>query len=418
MLNVYKIATSLASPLVPLWLQWRMLRGKEERGRIKERYGKSSYGRPKGTLLWIHASSVGEANSVLALITQLKKHFPNLNILLTTGTVTSAALMKKRLPEGVLHHYAPVDTPEATRRFMRHWLPNVVWFVESELWPNLIDTAKQYYCLMALINARMSERSFHSWQKYPRVASEMLSAFQFCFAQSEADASRLKALGAKEVITSGNLKYDAPPLPCKESELIAFQSQLAGRTSWLAASTHPGEEIMVAKAHRQLAGSHPGLLTVIVPRHPDRGAELARELSAYGKASLRSRKESITADTAFYVADTLGELGLFYRLCNVTFMGGSLVLHGGQNPLEAAQLSCAILAGPYVHNFKDMYAELFQSGAVLPVLRPEQLAQKLAQLLDNPSQRNDMQVLAKAFTQQRAGASQTIFDHFAPVLAQ
>jgi 3-deoxy-D-manno-octulosonic-acid transferase len=418
MLQYYKFFTYLASPLVPLWLRFRSLRGKEDPGRLKERFGHSSYARPKGILLWIHAASVGEANSVLGLIHQLRKQFPNLGILLTTGTVTSAALMKQHLPDGVLHHYAPVDTPEATQRFMRHWAPDVVWFVESELWPNLIDAAKSYYCLMALINARMSERSFYFWQKYPNVAREMLSSFRLTFAQSEADAARLRALGAKEVLTSGNLKYDAPPLSCNEGELFSLKQLTEGRPLWLAASTHPGEEMMAAKAHQALRKTQPGLLTIIVPRHPGRGAEIARSLGSYGSVALRSRKENITSTTDFYIADTLGELGLFYRLCEIVFMGGSLVVHGGQNPLEPAQLACAILSGPHTTNFRDMYQQLQAAKAALLIHEPQQLAAAINNLLAKPTVRSDMQHNAKQFTQERAGSSQMIIETFAPVFAQ
>ena len=415
MLLYYKIATSLIAPFVPLWLRFRALRGKEEKGRISERFGYSSYGRPKGTLLWIHAASVGEANSVISLIMQLKKRFPHVHILLTTGTVTSAALMKKRLPAGVLHQYAPVDTPEATERFIRHWLPDVAWFVESELWPNLIDAAKRYYCLMALINARMSERSFRFWQKYRAMAHAMLSSFRLCFAQSEPDALRLRMLGAPQVLVLGNLKYDALILPCDEAELLRMRNEIGARPMWLAASTHPGEEVQIAQAHARLAKKYPNLLTLIVPRHPERGAAIAAELAAFGKAALRSQKQAMHADAAFYIADTLGELGLFYRLAEIVFMGGSLVKHGGQNPLEPAQLACALISGAHTHNFKDMYHELQLVGAVLLARDSASLAAHADMLMMGSGLRADMQKNAKEFVEKQRGASQIIMDMFAPV---
>lgn len=417
MLNYYKIATTLASPLVPLWLRLRSMKGKEDAGRMAERFGRSSYARPKGKLLWVHAASIGEANSVLAMIHKLRARFPELGILLTTGTVTSAALMKQRLPQGVLHHYAPVDTPEATERFMRHWLPDVVWFVESELWPNLIDAAKRYYCLLALINARMSPHSFASWKKYGNFAKEMLSSFRLCFAQSEADAERLRILGAPEVMTVGNIKYDAPPLGFNEGELVALQKMCAGRTVWLAASIHPGEEQHIAKAHALLAKAIPNILTVVVPRHPSKGEMLAANLATAGKVALRSKKQPIAADTAFYMADTLGELGTFYRLSEVVFIGGTLVAHGGQNPLEAAQLSCAIIFGPHTENFQSMCEDMQKSLAAVRIADATQLAAQLHVLLSKSDMRDDLQSRAKTFTQERAGASNAIIDIFAPVFA-
>jgi 3-deoxy-D-manno-octulosonic-acid transferase len=415
MLRYYNILSYCLAPLVPWWLKLRALRGKEERGRIAERFGISSYGRPQGMLLWIHAASVGEANSVLTLIHQLRTRFPTVHILLTTGTVTSTALMKQRLPAGVIHQYAPVDTPQATERFIRHWLPDIAWFVESELWPNLVCTARHYFCLMALINARMSTRSFTFWKKHPAAAREMLAGFRIAFAQSEDDASRLRALGIRDVTVNGNLKYDAPVLSCNESELIKMQQMLAGRPIWLAASTHPGEEILIAKAHAMLAKNHPNLLTIIVPRHPDRGTHIARELAAFGQVVQRSTKTPVHKNTAFYIADTLGELGLFYRLSEIVFMGGSLVAHGGQNPLEPAQLACAIIAGTHTHNFADMYREMYTTDAARQIQDTTQLATLVNLLFTNTHMRTDMQNRAKHFVQSRSGASTAIIDLFSPI---
>lgn len=418
MLPYYKIATAALSPFIPLWLRIRMQMGKEDRARFAERFGEASEERPEGKLLWIHAASVGESNSVLGLIRTLKKRFPALGILLTTGTVTSAALAKKQLPAGVLHHYAPIDTPDATERFVRHWYPDVVWFVESELWPNLIDASKRYFCLMALINARMSERSFATWKKYPNFAREILSSFRICFAQSEQDGARLKELGVGEVIEAGNLKYDAPPLPCNESELVALGKTLDGRKGWLAASTHPGEELLLAKTHARLAKDYPNLLTIIVPRHPHRGAEIASELTKSGKVALRSKEEPIAADTAFYIADTLGELGLFYRLSQIVFMGGSLVTQGGQNPLEPARLSCAILTGPHTHNFSDVYKDMQKAKAAMVIPDEEALAAEIKILFEQFSLLDALQTRAKQFVSEKGGASEAIIAMFAPIFAQ
>ena len=417
-LNSYKLLTRLIAPIVPLWLSYRKCKGKEDAGRMQERYGKSSYARPKGQLLWIHGASVGEANSVLALIHSLKARFPNLNILLTTGTVTSAQLMKQRLPKGVLHQYVPIDTPEATQAFIRHWLPDVVWFVESEIWPNLIDAAREYFCIMALINGRMSARSFAFWQKHSAFSADIFSAFKIAFAQSEEDAKRLKLLGVKEVLSIGNIKYDAPALPCNEGELLKLKEATDQRIGWLAASTHPGEESLIAEAHIRLAKQHRGLLTIIVPRHPERGADIAAQLSKIGKTALRSKQETITPETAFYIADTLGELGLFYRLCDIVFMGGSLVAHGGQNPLEPARFSCALLTGPHTYNFKDVYQEMLAAGAVKKVENSEQLTQEIDRLLSNYSVLDAAQTKAKQLVDHKGGASHVIIDMFAPVFGQ
>ncbi len=418
MLPFYKIATTLISPLIPLWLRYRTSKGKEDPTRIGERFGHTSHMRPKGTLLWIHASSVGESNSVLALIRQLTSRFPKLSILLTTGTVTSANLMGKQLPKGVVHHYAPIDTPDATERFIAHWYPDVVWFVESEFWPNLIDAAKRYFCLMAVVNARMSERSFVMWKKYPNVTRAMFSAFRFFFTQSTRDANRLRELGAAEIIESGNIKYDAPPLSCNESELMKLHSAASDRKIFLAASTHSGEEILIAQTHAKLAKQFPNLLTIIVPRHANRGDEIASELSAFGVIHQRSKQQAITPQTNIYIADTMGELGLFYRLANIVFMGGSLVAHGGQNPLEPARLSCAIITGPHIHNFAEIYDEMKTSQAAIIVENAQMLFDESAKLFEQFALLDALQTRAKLFVSKKGGASDMIINLFASVFEQ
>ncbi len=418
MLYFYKLLTILLTPLVPLWLWLRARRGKEDKGRINERFGRSVYARPKGRLLWIHAASVGEANSVLVLIKQVLEKFPQVRILLTTGTVSSAELMKKLLPPGVIHQYTPVDTPEATERFMRHWLPDIGWFVESELWPNLLAAASRYHCLMTLINARMSPRSFRLWQKIPQDAARILGYFSCCFPQSAEDAQRLKLLGAKQIISSGNLKYDAPTLSCQENLLVLLHKACEKRHIWLAASTHNGEEEIIGAAHAMLASRYPDLLTIIVPRHPARGGEIAINLEKYGKCFLRSQQQIPPPEAAFYIVDSLGELGLFYRLAEIVFIGGSLIKHGGHNPLEAARLSCCILSGSHIYNFKDIYEDLQLNGATIRVNNAGQLSAQIDLLLATPQLRTDMQARAKQLIERKSGSAKTIMELFAPLFTK
>ncbi len=338
-------------------------------------------------------------------------------MLVTTGTVTSAQLLQTRLPAGVIHQFVPIDTPQATNRFIRHWRPDIAFWVESEFWPNLILAAHRSETFMGVINGRMSQRSFNSWRKCPAFAAEILGAFDVMFAQSEDDAQRLQSLGAHDVHCEGNLKFDAALLPCDEAELLRLQQHMAGRPLWLAASTHPGEEELIAKAHMLLAATRK-LLTVIVPRHPGRGGEVAALLGKTGKVALRSKGEPIAADTQFYVADTLGELGLFYRLCEIVFMGGSLVRHGGQNPLEPARLSCAIATGPHTHNFSDIYAQMQQAQAGVRVKNAENLAAEIDALLNNSDRRNALQKSAKAWVEARAGAAQRLLAILSPLFAE
>lgn len=393
----------------------RRARGKEDKLRLGERFGRASKVRPAGTLLWIHAASVGEANSILQLIAQMRERFSDVNILLTTGTVTSAKLMQTRLPAGVIHQYAPIDTPEATAHFLRHWKPDIGFWVESEFWPNLVMSARKRGCFMVVINGRMSERSYAGWQNYAMaMAYDMMSCFEVAFAQSEGDAQRLRALGIRDVRTLGNIKYDATVLPCDEAMLITLQNAIGNRPVWLAASTHPGEEILVAQAHATLAKKTPNLLTIIVPRHPARGASIA---AALPKSALRSRGDIITADTSFYIADTLGELGLFYRLCEIVFLGGSLVPHGGQNPLEPARLRCAIICGTHTHNFAEIISEMKEINAVKIVENAASLANAVQHFMNNAEALATAQITTKEWLRDKGGATARIIDTLAPIFA-
>ena len=410
----YKFATDFLSPLITAWLLIRRARGKGDKQRFRERFGYASVPRPAGTLLWLHAASVGEANSVLQLIDQIRARQLPAHLLLTTGTVSSAKLMHARLPGGVIHQFAPIDTPDATLRFLRHWKPDIGFWVESEFWPNLVMNARKRGCFMVVVNGRMSQSSYQGWQRYAlHMMFDMMRCFDVIFAQSEIDGERLRALGAPDVRYVGNLKYDADMLPCDEAALLFLQQTIGGRPVWLAASTHPGEEEIIAQAHGTLAATHPNLLTVIAPRHAQRGAEIAQKLP--GQVALRSRGDAITPATAFYIADTMGELGLFYRLCEIVFMGGSLVPHGGQNPLEPLKLRCAIITGPHTHNFAQITADMDKAGILARAQNAGQLARHIDRFLKNPDTIAETHIRAKEWLKDKTGATLRIIDMLAPI---
>ncbi len=357
----------MAAPLVPLYLRRRVRQGKEVADRLGERYGFGA-ARPTGPLLWLHAASVGEILSALPLIEALLDADAALEILVTTGTVTSARLLGQRLPDAIAprvrHRYAPLDVPRWAARFLDGWRPDAAVFIESELWPNLIAAARERKIPLALVNGRMSERSARGWRWAPRLARGMLASFRLVLGQTEADRARLAALGAAEAQCWGNLKDAAPPLPVDAAALAHLRGLIAGRPVFLAASTHPGEETIVAAAHDALLAAQPDLLTIIVPRHPERGEAIARALSPNNPARRAAGADPV-AGTGIYIADTLGELGLFYRLAKVAFIGGSLVPHGGQNPLEPARLGCPILLGPHCWNFAEPVARLLAAGGAI-----------------------------------------------------
>ncbi len=415
---LYRALTVAGGPLIGLYLGRRMARGKEDRERFAERLGRSALARPPGPLVWLHAASVGESLSLLPLVGLLAGRRPGLALLVTTGTVTSARLLAERLPPGVVHQYVPVDRPSAVARFLDHWRPDLALWAESDFWPNLLGEARRRSVPLLLVQGRISPRSFAGWSRVPGFIRRVLADFTLCLAQTEEDADRLRRLGAAEVRCLGNLKQAVPPLPCDAAALDSLRRAAAGRPVWLASSTHPGEEAVAARVHRSLvAGRHPGLLTVVVPRHPARGPAVAEELAGLGLAvALRSRGEAPGPGIAVYVADTMGELGLFYRLAPVVFMGKSLVAEGGQNPFEPARLGAAVLFGPRMSNFPDMAPSMLAAGAALQVEDEAGLAAAVDGLLADPDRLERHGAAALAWAASEAGALDAVAAALAPFL--
>ena len=382
--------------------------GKEDMARLSERRGEPGIARPDGPLAWLHAASVGEALSALPLIRRLAQEFPALHVLVTTGTVTSAEMLANRLPPRTLHQFVPVDRPAWTRRFLDHWRPDLAVWLESELWPNLLLQTRARGTAMALVNARLSARSHRRWRRAREVSSRLLSAFDIVLAQDQEIASRLSDLGAGNVAVIGTLKYADDPLPYDRGMLNAIADASAGRPCWLAASIHPGEEEAAFAAHREVARAHPRLLTIIVPRHVRRADAFCRAAEGHGlRVARRSVRELPDADTDIYIADTMGELGLFYRFAPVCFVGGSLVAHGGQNVLEPARLDCAITHGPHMQNFAEIAAEFRSAAAATEVNDAPTLATIVAALLDDPEKRGAMCRAARRV----AGGKREILDY-------
>ena len=382
----WTVAATLLAPALRLNLRRRVRTGREIAERLPERFGVDPTPRPPGPLLWMHAASVGETMSILPVLVALRHR---VKVLLTTGTVTSQALLDQRIPEqgltgDVLHRFAPLDVPAWVARFLLHWRPEAACFVESELWPNQLAACRARGIKLMLLNARMSDRSFAKWHRAPGFACRLLDGFALIQARGNQDADRLRALGARRVDSPGDLKFAAPPLPVDEVELERLRCVLDGRPVWLAASTHPGEEALIAAAHHRVAETHPRLLTIIAPRHPDRGLTLSAELNAPRRAA----GQDPPSDAGIWIADTMGELGLLYRLAPIAFVGRSLIgSGGGQNPLEPARLGCAIAMGPYTGNFTDHVTLIRDAGGLEDVADPAALARFVSRMLDHPDQR-------------------------------
>jgi 3-deoxy-D-manno-octulosonic-acid transferase len=416
-LRAYRGLTSMATPLSRLVLARRLRRGKEHPQRLTERRGESAVPRPPGPLVWAHGASVGEMLAVIPLVESLRAR--NFNVLVTSGTVTSARLAERRLPQGAIHQFIPLDAPRYTARFLEHWQPNLALLAESDLWPNLIIACAERKVPLILVNGRLSERSFTRWRYLPKTIGSLLSRFDLCLTQSEPDAERYSELGAPRVSMTGNLKLDVPAPPVDAGKLTAMRAVVRQRPMIAAASTHPGEEAVIIDAHRRLRQTFPGLLTIIAPRHPERGSGVVEIATAAGlNAVARSRGLLPDRGTDVYVADTIGELGLIYRLAPIVFMGGSLVRHGGQNPIEAAKLGAAILHGPHVWNFNEIYSALDEARGAEEVLDVNRLAVRIGAWLTDAAARKQVADAGLATVEQLGGALKRTLAAIEPYLMQ
>ena len=374
----------MLTPFVRPVLRNRASRGKEDPYRLAERFGRAALERPQGQLIWVHGASVGECLAALPLVSRLLEK-PERNVLVTSGTVTSARILEQRLPPGAFHQYAPIDRRDVVERFLAHWRPDLALLFESDLWPNRVVQTREAGVPIALVNARLSSRSFRGWRRFPGAARRLFSSIDICLAQDARVAERLIALGAQAVSVVGSLKADAPPLPCDEQELDRLRAAIGDRPLFLAAQTHRGEDEIVIQAAKTICEKDPRTLTTIVPRHPDRGGAIALLAQAQNfKAERRAMGAEPDPETQVYVADTLGELGLFYRLAKVVFLGGSLLPQGGHNPIEPALLGASILTGPHIENFEETFREVLAAQQNAPIKSAEQLADEVWKLLSDP----------------------------------
>lgn len=411
----YRAAWTLAGPLVGPWLAWRARRGKEDPRRLGERSGRASLARPAGSLCWIHAASVGEARSVAPLVERLARR-ADLSVLLTTVTRTSARALEGTLPERAFHQFAPLDRPSAVARFLRHWRPDLAIRVESEIWPATLDALARAGIPRAIVQGRLSAKAARRWRLLGGTFRRLLAGFDPVIVQGSDDLRRFAALGVDNLRGPLNLKADASPPAADPDEEAALRAALGDRPRWLAASTHPGEEEAALAAHRHAAARVPELLTILLPRHPERGAEV--EALAKG-AELRVRRRSrdgAPGDAEIYVADTLGETGLFYRLCPVAFVGGTLAPHGGHNLLEPAGLGCAVLHGPDVANVRDVARDLAAAGGSREVGDADSLGPALLALLEDPAAAARMGAAGERTVREAAGALDRVEELLGPLL--
>lgn len=370
LMKIYRTLLRIVYPIIiSPFIEKRKKNGKEDLKRFNERIGRPSKPRPEGKLIWMHGASVGESISMLPLIQRLLEIYPEAHVMVTTGTLTSAEVMAKRLPERAFHQYLPIENPVYATRFIKHWRPDVALWFESEFWPAMLSCIKRKNIPLILVNGRISNKSFKRWQQFEFVIKEILDCFTLCLGQSEEDAYRLRVLGAKNTTCLGNIKYAGLPWPVDETKKAEMAAQIGSRPVWLVSSTHDDEEFKIARFLKPLKEKIPQLLTVMVPRHPHRGIEvkdrLCKELGY--TVSLRSADEKITPETDIYIADTIGELGMWYELIPLVFIGGSLIPHGGQNFMEPSRCRDAVIVGPHMHNFTDAMNRAKKADAIIQV---------------------------------------------------
>mgnify|MGYP004545150423 FL=1 len=383
------IYNTLVRTLYPIvirrYIEKRKKMGKEDVKRFNERVGRPTKPRPDGRLIWLHGASVGESISMLPLINRLLEIYPDAHVMVTTGTTTSAEVMAKRLPERAFHQYLPIDNPVFAARFVRHWQPTIALWFESEFWPAMLSTIKRRNIPLILINGRISNKSFKRWQQFDFVIKELLDCFTACLGQSEEDAYRLRALGAKDAMCLGNLKYAGLPIPVDEEKKKEIQDEIGERPVWLASSTHSDEEVKIGRHLKDLLAKHSGLLTIIAPRHPNRGVEIKNALREKYQlnVALRSANEKIMPETEVYIADTIGEMGIWYELCPIVFIGGSLIPPGGHNFREPSRCREAVIVGPHMHNFTDAMNRAKRADGNIQVDETVDLIDMVDQLLSN-----------------------------------
>ena len=398
----YRTLTQFSGVILSLLLSKRIKNNKEIPGRVVEKKGISQRPRPTGKILWIHAASVGEAQSALILIKHISKIIPNIKILVTTGTVTSSELMEQRLPSNAFHQFFPLDHPKWVKKFINHWQPSAVIWIESELWPNMLNEIKVNCIPAILVNAHMSDKSFDSWKNIKSLAEHCLSTFTTILCQTGNDQKHFDYLGAKNTIVSNNIKHASEPLKYNQNDFNELINAVNNRPVWVFASTHDGEELLACNIHKLLKQEIPNILTIIVPRHPDRRKDIVRTVDDPDiVVEFRSNKKKLpTSHTDIYIADTMGELGLFYSLAPIACIGRTFSNDGGggHNPIEAAQLNCAILHGPNVQNLQDIFDDMNKYNVALKILNSEQLYKTLIRLFNNKSELNDLQMAALKYS--------------------
>ena len=360
MLILYRLIINVVCFFSPIILKIRIYRKKEDENRYTEKLSIIKKRKPQGKLVWFHAASVGELLSVIPLLEKLEKIKEIKSILLTTNTLSSSKIFKKKIKsKKIIHQFFPFDKDIFTKKFLSHWLPDLVVFVDSEIWPNFIFNIKNRKIPLILLNARITTKTYLRWKKIPNFTKSIFSSFDICLSQNKETEKYLRNFGVKKIKNLGNLKFSSPsslsPAELNKNILKIFQY----KKIWCATSTHKGEEVFCGKTHIELKKRLKNVILIIIPRHIHRSNEIVKELNEMNlKIHLHTNKSKFKRDTDIYLVDTFGETQNFFNISKSVFLGGSLINHGGQNPIEPTRMGCSIYHGPHVNNFKEVYAYL------------------------------------------------------------
>ena len=397
MFFVYRILTNLIVIFSPIIILFRLLKKKEHPTRFKEKFGFYSKKKLAGKLIWLHGASVGEILSIVPLVEKLENNKKIKQILITSNTLSSSKILFNLKLKKTIHQFFPIDTNYHTKKFLDYWKPSLAIFVDSEIWPNMVTNIKKRPISLMLMNARITQKSFRRWKIFPLNAKKIFQKFDVCLSSSARSLKYLGLLGAQKIKFIGNLKFTESENN-KNDLHKNFKKTILSKKVWCASSTHNKEELICANVHKRLKVKHKNLLTILIPRHVDRTAEIINQIKKLNlKIHLHNSKNKIDRNTDIYLVNSFGQTKSFFKICKTVFLGGSLIKHGGQNPLEAARFGCKILHGPHIWNFDEIYSLLKKNKVSSRVITTTQLTNEVDKMLNNKKKNSNLKFKIKNF---------------------
>jgi len=395
MFFIYRVLINLILLLSPIIILIRLLKKKEHPIRFKEKFVCPSKKKNAGKLIWIHGASVGEILSIVPLIEKLENNYRIKQILVTSNTLSSSKILSNFKLKKTVHQFFPIDTNYHSQKFLNYWKPSVAIFVDSEIWPNMVANIKKKSISLILVNARITQKSFKKWKMFPLSARKIFEKFDICLSSSIKSSKYLGLLGAKKIKFIGNLKF-TESTTIKNDLNNEIKKNFLLKKIWCASSTHNKEELLCANVHKKLKEKHKNLLTILIPRHIHRTTEIINQIKRLNlKIHLHDSKKRISNDTDIYLVNSFGQTKSFFRICKTVFLGGSIIKHGGQNPLEAARFGCKVLHGPHVWNFSEIYNLLKKNRVSSKIMNSNQLTYEVDKMLNKKNKNKNTNLKLK-----------------------